>query len=106
MAGKDAGVEALCPGCGRQVLQKEMIPVLAEGGGVAYLCRECARRHIEPAFSGEVNGTAGTEEVQPAAESTPGDGPGAALANPPTRRARRPDRPLRARTRTPRVADA
>ena len=46
MAGKvnDAGAEVACPSCGKTVLQKQMIPVLADGGsGVAYICVECAR---------------------------------------------------------------
>jgi DNA-directed RNA polymerase subunit RPC12/RpoP len=43
-AATDAGAEVACPSCGRQVLQKQMIPVLGGGGGgVAYLCVECAR---------------------------------------------------------------
>jgi len=45
MAGKvnDAGAEVACPSCGTTVLQKQMIPVLGDGGGVAYVCVECAR---------------------------------------------------------------
>ena len=39
----DAGAEVACPSCGRQVLQKQMIPVLGDEGGMTYLCVECAR---------------------------------------------------------------
>jgi hypothetical protein len=103
MAGKDAGVEALCPGCGRQVLQKEMIPVLAEGGGVAYLCRDCARRHID--FGSAVTSKNGDAvKADEAVEHLPGDGPGAARAKTRPRRPPRPNRPLRARA--PRTAGA
>jgi hypothetical protein len=104
MAGKDAGVEALCPGCGTQVLQKEMIPVLAEGGGVAYLCRDCARRHIDFAQTATATNGEATKADPAAAEPAPPDGPGAARAKTRTRRVPRPNRPLRARA--PRAADA
>ena len=41
---KDAGEEVACPSCGTTVLQKKMIPLLAEGGsGIRYVCVECAR---------------------------------------------------------------
>jgi ribosomal protein S27E len=54
VAAHDAGVEVTCPACGQVVLQKAMIPVLADGGpggpgghdghdGVRYLCASCAR---------------------------------------------------------------
>lgn len=44
-----AGELAKCPVCGREVLQKTMIPVLAEAGppGHAYVCVECARARID-----------------------------------------------------------
>lgn len=40
---KDAGEEVACPSCGTQVLQKKMIPLLADGGGIRYVCVDCAR---------------------------------------------------------------
>jgi len=47
VAGHDAGVEVVCPGCGQTVLQKAMIPVVGEDGqGVRYLCIACARALI------------------------------------------------------------
>ena len=50
---KDAGEEVPCPSCGRQVLQKQMIPVLAESGtGHRYLCVDCARA-LRPASVAE-----------------------------------------------------
>jgi hypothetical protein len=54
MAGtaKDAGAEVACPSCGRTVLQKQMIPVLGEGGGVAYLCVDCARARRPASVAG------------------------------------------------------
>jgi hypothetical protein len=109
MAGKDAGVEARCPGCGQMVLQKAMIPVLAEGGGVAYLCRDCARLHIQTAAEGtEAQADPDTEAAaadQPNEEPDAGNSDAAPAESTATkRRARRPDRPLRARA--PRPADA
>ena len=46
---ESAGELAKCPVCGREVLQKAMIPVLAEAGppGHAYICVECARARID-----------------------------------------------------------
>lgn len=47
---KDAGVLVDCPQCGATVLQKAMIPILADGGaGVHYLCVTCARQLIDTA---------------------------------------------------------
>jgi len=60
-----AGEAAKCPVCGREVLQKTMIPVLAEGGppGHAYVCVECARARIDTSQTGSPEGldTAPTE---------------------------------------------
>lgn len=47
MASADAGVQVACPRCGATGLQKAMIPVLADGGGVGYLCPACARQLID-----------------------------------------------------------
>ncbi|MDQ3758099.1 MAG: hypothetical protein M3394_09655 [Actinomycetota bacterium] len=54
MAGtaKDAGAEVACPSCGKAVLQKQMIPVLGDGGGVAYVCKECARARRPASVTG------------------------------------------------------
>jgi DNA-directed RNA polymerase subunit RPC12/RpoP len=51
---KYAGEEVSCPSCGTSVLQKKMIPVLAEGAGsgVRYLCVECARALRPASISG------------------------------------------------------
>jgi DNA-directed RNA polymerase subunit RPC12/RpoP len=46
MAGIDAGEWVDCPSCGTRVLEKAMIPVLADGGGVRYICVACARAFI------------------------------------------------------------
>jgi len=57
------GEVATCPSCGREVLQKQMIPVLADGGppGHAYLCVDCARARID---------TSQVSEPPPAPEMT------------------------------------
>jgi hypothetical protein len=104
MAGKDAGVEALCPGCGQTVLQKAMIPVLAEGGGVAYLCVACARLHIqtEPVANADPEAAADEATESPVIEEA--ESTSAAPMKSRSRRTSRPDRPLRARA--PRAADA
>ncbi len=49
--GEEAGEVVACPSCGREVKQHSMIPVLGEGGGLAYLCVTCARQKVvtEPA---------------------------------------------------------
>ena len=46
MAGPVAqsGAHVACPGCGTEVLQKEMIPVGVLDGVVSYLCVDCARK--------------------------------------------------------------
>ncbi len=44
--GEDAGEVVSCPRCNQQVKQHSMIPVLAEGGGHSYLCRDCARQSV------------------------------------------------------------
>jgi RNase P subunit RPR2 len=41
----DIGVVVTCPGCGQEVMQKGMIPVL-QAGERRYLCKECARALI------------------------------------------------------------
>jgi RNase P subunit RPR2 len=41
----DVGVVVSCPGCGQEVMQKSMIPVL-QAGERRYLCKECARALI------------------------------------------------------------
>lgn len=47
MATHDAGVRVTCPGCGQEVLQKAMIPLLGEDGqGIRYLCTACARKLV------------------------------------------------------------
>jgi DNA-directed RNA polymerase subunit RPC12/RpoP len=46
-ASHDAGVRVICPGCGQEVLQKAMIPMLGEDGqGIRYLCTACARKLV------------------------------------------------------------
>ena len=47
-AGPERGVEVQCPSCGQTVMQKTMIPVLRDGTK-GYLCRDCARKEIQPA---------------------------------------------------------
>lgn len=41
----DAGEEVTCPQCGATVLQKKMVPILAEGATPprSYVCVTCAR---------------------------------------------------------------
>ena len=50
MAGstEEAGEQVPCPSCGTVVLQKTMIPVLADpaAGSHSYLCVTCARARV------------------------------------------------------------
>jgi hypothetical protein len=47
VAATDAGVLVTCPSCGETVLQKSMIPVLAEGGDHKLICVTCARAQLK-----------------------------------------------------------
>ena len=40
--GVEAGVRAVCPSCGNEVMQHSMIPLLREGAQ-GYVCVACAR---------------------------------------------------------------
>ena len=42
-----SGAHVVCPGCGADVLQKEMIPVGVLDGVVSYLCVACARKLLK-----------------------------------------------------------
>ncbi len=42
-----SGAHVACPGCGADVLQKEMIPVGVLDGEVSYLCVACARKLLK-----------------------------------------------------------
>ena len=42
-----SGAHVACPGCGADVLQKEMIPVGVLDGVVSYLCVACARKLLK-----------------------------------------------------------
>ncbi|HEX9529616.1 MAG TPA: hypothetical protein VF954_00665 [Acidimicrobiales bacterium] len=44
--GEEAGQVVACPSCGQEVKLHSMIPVLAQAGGIAYLCAACARRGV------------------------------------------------------------
>jgi hypothetical protein len=41
----EAGAKAVCPACGREVMQHAMIPLLRDGV-LGYECVDCARKHI------------------------------------------------------------
>jgi DNA-directed RNA polymerase subunit RPC12/RpoP len=71
MAGIEAGEWVSCPSCGTKVLGKAMIPVLAEGGGVRYLCVACARAFIV----GSGDTTAQTGDGEQAGDGTDGQAP-------------------------------
>ena len=76
MAAHDVGVEAVCPLCKRTVLQKSMIPILAEGGpGFGYVCVSCARTMVVPGHLPGADSTADSTAGAPAtitADSTAG----------------------------------
>ncbi len=46
-----SGAHVACPGCGADVLQKEMIPVGVLDGVVSYLCVACARKLLKVGIS-------------------------------------------------------
>ena len=84
MAGSDAGEQVQCPGCGSTVLRKAMIPVLADGGGVQYLCVACARLLVVKASE---DGRGSAEEAsEDASEDAPdADAPVPSAADGPNR---------------------
>jgi DNA-directed RNA polymerase subunit RPC12/RpoP len=79
MAGSDAGEQVQCPGCGLTVLQKAMIPVLGDGGGVQYLCVACARLLVVKASEdGRGSAEEASEEASEDASDAGGPRPSAA----------------------------
>jgi predicted RNA-binding Zn-ribbon protein involved in translation (DUF1610 family) len=77
VAAHDAGVEVTCPACGQTVLQKAMIPILADDGkGIRYVCPACARALIKPptpaADDGLPEEDAAEAEADSAVEGSPG----------------------------------
>ena len=64
--GVEAGVRAVCPSCGNEVMQHSMIPLLRDGVQ-SYVCVACARQLVAVGAAGADG--AGTE----AADDTEAD---------------------------------
>ncbi|HLY83677.1 MAG TPA: hypothetical protein VKQ71_11860 [Acidimicrobiales bacterium] len=84
MAGSDAGEQVQCPGCGSTVLQKAMIPVLGDGGGVKYLCVACARLLVVKA-SEDGQGAAQEASEEASEDASDADAPVPSVADGPDR---------------------